>query len=136
MVGAPAGDFIWRLDPVEHLFVAQGIGITPFYAIIKDRIQLSIPVHATLVYASRTAEPAIYQSELDAWAKQDRTLKIQSFAGTLTAPQLIILIPDFARRYVYVSGPKSFLSLCIPPHQLPLSRLKQDNFPGYSATNY
>lgn len=136
MVEAPAGDFIWRQDSAEHLFVAQGIGITPFYAIIKDRIHLSIPVHATLVYASRTTEPAIYQSELNAWAKRDQTLKIQPFAGTLTAPQLIVLMPDFAQRYVYVSGPKSFLSLCISPHQLPLSHLKQDNFPGYAATNY
>lgn len=136
MTAAPAGDFIWREASTKHLFVAQGIGITPFYAIIKDQIYQSKPVNATLISANQPASDAIYGQQLEAWSRADSTFCIKYYVGTLTAAKLIELMPDFARSYVYVSGPKSFVSLCISPNTLPLNHLKQDNFPGYGAASY
>jgi ferredoxin-NADP reductase len=132
----PAGDFLWLGADRPHIFAAQGIGITPFYAIIKDRIHRGLPVQATLVYAHQPGMAAIFEGDFTAWAHLDPTLTVIADTGTLTAARLAELAPDYAQRIVYASGPKSFISLCMPPHNLPISHLKQDNFPGYAAANY
>lgn len=136
LVEQPAGDFVWRTANSPRLFAAQGIGITPFYAIIKDRLHHRLPIQATLIYAHQPGSTPIYGSELQAWAKLDPTLKLIEFTGTLQAADIAGLVPNFSLYYVYVSGPKSFLRLSLPPHALPLNQLKQDNFPGYSAAQY
>lgn len=136
LIEAPAGDFIWRESTHPHIFAAQGIGITPFYAIIKDRRHHGLPVNATLVYGHQPDAALIFQPELDAWATEDPSLHIMYEAGTLSAERTAQLAGDLNGRYIYVSGPKSFVSLALPPYSLPLSHLKQDNFPGYAARNY
>jgi ferredoxin-NADP reductase len=136
MIEEPAGDFIWRDTTSGHVFAAQGIGITPFYAIIKDRVYRGLPLKSTLIYGHQPGSSLVYGSELENMAQLDPTLKIIPFEGTLTPAHVTAHFPDLGGRYVYVSGPKSFLSLCLPPHNLPISRLKQENFPGYGAGGY
>lgn len=136
LLDAPAGDFTWRSAARPHLFVAQGIGITPFYAIIKDRLHQGLPASAQLIYGNQPSSTHVFAAELAAWAAADPSFTIQHFPGTLTPPAVAELAPDYPERFLYVSGPKSFISLCTPPHKLPLSQLKQDNFPGYAAVNY
>ena len=49
----------------EHVFIAGGIGITPFRSILKyvtDK-NLSIPIH--LIYSSSTAEEIVFKKELE-----------------------------------------------------------------------
>lgn len=132
----PAGDFIWHQAEQPHIFAAQGIGITPYYAIIKDRMHRGLPVQATLIYGSQPDTEIIYQSELAQWAAADPTLKVIHESGTLTPARTAELAGDLSGRYIYVSGPKSFIGLALPPHNVPLNRLKQDNFPGYAAIKY
>jgi ferredoxin-NADP reductase len=136
MVEAPAGDFIWRPADRPHIFAAQGIGITPFYAIIKDRLYHGLPVAASLIYAHQTDTPVLFAREFDEWLQADPTLQLRIVTGTITPAAIIEYEPDYAGRHLYVSGPKSFISLCMPPHNLPINQLKQDNFPGYAVAGY
>jgi len=136
LIDAPAGDFIWRPSPQPHIFAAQGIGITPFYAIIKDRIHRQLPVNATLIYAHQPGTQAVFQQELTDWSKTDPTLKLKLQTEYITVDQIAQLYPDLTEHTVYVSGPKSLTKLCLPPNNLPMARFKQDNFPGYAAANY
>jgi len=136
LLESPAGNFVWRPSDRPRLFAAQGIGITPFYAIIKDRRHHGLPTEAVLVYAHRPGTGAVFDDELQAWAESDPTLTIIHHAGLLSPEQLVRYVPDYAQRTLYVSGPKSFIRLCMPPHRLPPRQLKQDNFPGYAAANY
>jgi ferredoxin-NADP reductase len=132
----PAGDFTWRQSPVHHIFAAQGIGITPFIAIIKDRLHHNLPMSADLIYGHKLGSQPLFATQLKQWAATDPSLRLYFEPGTLTPEQVAERIPDYAKRYVYVSGPKSFVKLCAPPYTLALSQLKQDNFPGYSAAEY
>jgi ferredoxin-NADP reductase len=136
LLDTPAGDFIWREAATPHIFVAQGIGITPFYAIIKDRRHQDLPLQAHLMYASRPGSEILYKSELEAWASADPTLHVTFQTHPVTPDTLAEKFPDLAKRFVYVSGPKPLIALCMPPYNLPPSRLKQDNFPGYAAGDY
>jgi ferredoxin-NADP reductase len=136
LLDAPAGDFTWREAPAPHIFVAQGIGITPFYAIVKDRRHQGRPLHAHLMYASRPDSKILFEQELKAWAAADPTLRITFQSHPVIPNELAKKFPDLAKHFVYVSGPKPLIALCMPPYNLSLAHLKQDNFPGYAAGDY
>jgi len=136
LIDTPAGDFVWHSSDHERIFAAQGIGITPFYAIIKDQIHRELPVRAKLIYANQPGSPALFEAQLRQWAKIDPTLELNFQNEFITAATVAHVAPGLKRHTVYVSGPKSLMSLCLPPHNLPLSQFKQDNFPGYAAANY
>jgi ferredoxin-NADP reductase len=136
LLDTPAGDFIWQPASYPHVFVAQGIGITPFYAIIKDRHHHNLPTNAHLIYSNHPANPVLFQSELAAWTAADSSLRITYLSEPATPAALADLAPDLPKRLVYVSGPKPLIALAMPPYNLPLSQLKQDYFPGYPAATY
>ena len=136
LLDTPAGDFVWHSSERERIFVAQGIGITPFYAIIKDRIHCGLPVQAKLIYANRPGHAALFEAQLREWAQIDPTFQMSLQNEFITPAAVASLTPDLASHTVYVSGPKSLMSLCLPPYNLPVSQFKQDNFPGYAAANY
>mmetsp|Transcript_10888 Transcript_10888/g.12343 ORF Transcript_10888/g.12343 Transcript_10888/m.12343 type:complete len:175 (+) Transcript_10888:568-1092(+) len=46
-------------------FVAAGSGITPFYRIIKESLESGESTHFTLIYANRSEDDIIYESELN-----------------------------------------------------------------------
>src|ERR1035437_7509657 len=47
------GDFIVDDPTQEYVFIAGGIGITPFHSILKEADRAEIKLHATLLYANR-----------------------------------------------------------------------------------
>lgn len=50
------GNFTWRESGQPHVFAANGVGITPFYAMLQQRHLEQKPLSATLLYANATAE--------------------------------------------------------------------------------
>jgi len=133
---APAGDFLWRPSDRPHIFAAQGVVITPFYAIIKDRRHRGLPVQADLLYGYQPDTEPVFADELTAWSQADPTFSVTFLEGLVQAEDIVRRMPDYAERFVYASGPKALLGLCLAPHRLPLSQLKQDNFPGYASSEY
>ena len=138
LVSQPEGDFVWQDSEKPLVFIAGGIGITPFYSILKQRIHDGLSINATLVYGSRTAEVA-FKNELDEWASKG-LLKVQYEVGTrLDASSLSQIVPDFNNHLVYISGPEPMVEALgndLTEHGLPKNQLKQDYFPYYDETNY
>lgn len=131
----PDGDFVAE-DPNQQLvFIAGGIGITPFRAILKDFNYKNLPINIILLYANRT-EDFVYKKELDELAEKHPNLKIYYFVN----PQLINeqtikrATPDL-KPVFYVSGPapmvKSFVSM-LAEMGISDHNIKRDFFPGYS----
>jgi ferredoxin-NADP reductase len=50
------GSFTWRQSNAPHVFAANGVGVTPFYAMLRQRHLEQKPLSATLLYANPTAE--------------------------------------------------------------------------------
>lgn len=136
LVDTPAGDFLWQPAPKPHIMVAQGIGITPFYAIFKDQRHTGTAIKSNLHYYVKPHQTAFFEQELAMWAEQDKTFKLTYEESPLTPQALADKYISLSEHQIYVSGPRSFLKLCLPPYDLPTKQLKQDNFPGYQFENY
>ena len=63
-------------DTGPHVFLAGGIGITPFRSMIKYAADknLNIPIH--LIYANSIPEEITFRNELENWAKSWPNLKL------------------------------------------------------------
>lgn len=95
-----------RLDRVA--LIAGGVGITPIRALLEE-----MSGDIVLIYRVTHEEEAVFREELDALA-QDRGVRVYYVTGhhrapgaerLLSAEHLRELIPDIARREVYVCGP-------------------------------
>lgn len=96
----PAGTFI--LDETEPaVFLAGGIGITPFRSMVKYVLDKSLSTPITLIY-SNSDEDFIFKKELDSWQKHLPNLTIYYIvtnkAGRLNEEKLQQLYPRFAKR--------------------------------------
>ena len=135
LVDLPAGDFVWPRDESRPLVLAaQGIGITPIRSMIRQRLHENQPIAANLIYSNLV--PGIpFQEELDSWRRQ-AALQVHMTTAPLTGKLLADLVSDLGSARVYVSGPDSLIELVGPPVNLPISSLKQDQFPNYASLNY
>lgn len=81
----PRGDFV--LDEEKNdsqVFLAGGIGITPFRSIIKFATDknLKTPIH--LIYSNSVPEEIAFKSDLDSWMEINSNLKV---SYTITKPE-------------------------------------------------
>lgn len=135
LLDPPAGTFVWQEQTSPLVFVAQGIGITPFVSMLADRHHQSLPLSATLVHANLTPKVP-FATELQAWAAADPRLILHFLDHQVTAAELADLVPDLNTAAVYVSGPRPLTELLLPPFRLSPHQLKSDLFPNYPASAY
>ncbi len=135
LIDPPAGDFVWRTSPHPLVFVAQGIGITPFLSMLRDRVYHSQPLPAILIYTNFQSDIP-FRNELQALAESHPEFHLHLNASPITPPKLAELIPNLSSSLVYVSGPKPLTALLAPPYNLPPGQLKSDLFPNYSSADY
>ena len=131
------GDFILGDARKQYVFLAGGIGITPFRAILKEAAHAGTPLHATLIYANRS-KVAAYKEELETMSRRNANFKIHY----LFSPQRIDentvkkLVPDLKKNHFYVSGPEPMVEgvgKMLQKMGVPKKKIKQDWFPGYPA---
>lgn len=105
---APFGSFTINLDlySSSHLFIAGGIGITPFRSMIKYNIDkqilplrgknLKLPMY--LIYSNSDSE-FVFKKELDSWQKGNEFIKVHyvntSEAGRIDKLKIESLIRNF-----------------------------------------
>ena len=139
LIEKPDGDFVWQDTDRPLVFVAGGIGITPFRSILKQRAHDSLPLNVTLVYGNRT-DAIVFKDELDSYMQVDPQFKVQYVTGEpLTAERLAELVPQLNESLVYVSGPEPMVKALgddLKMHSLPETQLKTDEFPNYTEANY
>lgn len=101
----PFGTFLDRDPQADGLWIAGGIGITPFIAVLRRR-PLQFPVR--LLYLYRTHDEAPYLDELERLAKENPLLRIERLETGDRNPDLRGILPDTrALRGVecYICGP-------------------------------
>jgi ferredoxin-NADP reductase len=105
LLAQPEGDFIWTDTDRPQIWVAGGIGITPFRSILRQRFHDHASLAVTLVYGSRRADVP-FKDEIDQWST-DPAFQVQYVVGQpLTPAKLIELNPHLNDALVYVSGPE------------------------------
>lgn len=130
------GDFTLDDPGKQYVFIAGGIGITPFRSILKQLAYDKKPINVTLLYANRDEKDIVYQQELEAIAKENPTFVIHYIFSPehIDETKIRALIPDLTKPLFYISGPEPMvenLGNTLKAMGIPEDHLKQDWFPGY-----
>ena len=140
------GDFTWEAVPsalsndgVKRLFIAGGIGITPYLSIIRYLIHKQQPINATLLYAGKN-EKRPFVEELHTAVEIDPTLIIKEYSETrLTLEQLKKDVPNVEHYIVYLAGSQAFSEAIgegLIADGFPRQQIKYDYFDGYVDLEY
>jgi len=98
------------------LLIAGGSGIAPIRALLED-----VPPGAILIYRAADERELVFRQELD-WLAQERGARVVYVLGGRDAPGprrlltpqgLSELVPDVARRDVFLCGPQGLVAACV-----------------------
>jgi len=136
-VEGPYGGFLsYRPTGRKVLFVAGGIGITPFRGILDD---LSRPAaDVTLIYRARSPEDAVFLDELTALSAERGFRLVMSYSRwgdpdphPFAPERLLAVAPDLADREAFVVGSPSMISTAakgLRAAGMPVGHIHLENF--------
>jgi ferredoxin-NADP reductase len=147
VAGQIAGDFTLLHDPRQKLvFIAGGIGITPFRSMLKYLLDTNQRRDIVLIYANRTADEIAYK---DVLGEAQTKLGVKAFY-TLTDTQALprnwpglvgrideymiqATVPDYKERTFYLSGSLNMVRAyehILKNMRVKSDHIKKDFFPG------
>jgi ferredoxin-NADP reductase len=129
------GDFVVDDSKKKFVFIAGGIGITPFRAILLDLDYNKKPLNVQLLYANHDNDFP-YRKELDALRGRHPEFRIDYVVSPNRIDEKSIqqLVPDIQKPMLYVSGPEPMVESMdetLKKIGVPEERIKNDFFPGY-----
>jgi ferredoxin-NADP reductase len=147
-IEGPFGSFTLHQNPKRPAaFLAGGIGITPFRAMIKDAVERALPHRMTLFYSNRNVASTAFLDDFEAWARQAPNFQ---FRPTLTEPQvgeawayetglidLVFLrghLTEASETIFYVAGPAAFVKAMqdlLPAAGADPDNIRAEEFAGY-----
>jgi ferredoxin-NADP reductase len=138
IAGQLAGDFIMPHDKNKKLvFMAGGIGITPFRSMIKYLLDINERRDIVLIYSNYSETDIAYQEILKE-AQEKLDLKIvhvlTNNSGPTTAELIKREVPDHHERHFYISGSQSMVTAfdrmlrSLGVHE---TKIRKDFFPGF-----
>jgi ferredoxin-NADP reductase len=82
----PDGEFILRKGErnLRHVFIAGGIGITPYRSILRYSRDMNKPLDAVMLYFNRSSSEIIFRQELETIARQMPSFKL---VNVLSGPE-------------------------------------------------
>jgi len=129
------GDFVWQDTPLPKLYIAGGLGITPFRSILVDRAHKQLPNRAFVMWAG-TERQRPFDSELFDIAAHSTDISINSYDKMRIDKDLIYAeVPDIHSRLIYIAGSQKFVESIgesLQKSGLPKNQIKYDWFDGYT----
>ncbi len=142
-----AGDFTLPEDKSKKLvFIAGGIGITPFRSMIKYLLDTKEQRDIVLFYSNRQPADVVYKDIFDQGAKELGIKTIytitdlpytgdwQGERGMIDEPMIRREVSDYKDRIFYLSGPNTMVVAFEETLQkmgIPKKQIKRDFFPGF-----
>lgn len=133
----PEGDFVLEDLDRNYIFVAGGIGITPFRSILYDAYNKGLKLKVTLLFATRNQDIP-FKDELEQFAANNPNIKIEYIIDPQSIDKELLKdhISAVNDPIVYVSGPKPMVKdFAQQLAEIGLSKenIKTDDFPGYKT---
>ncbi|MEO7364302.1 MAG: hypothetical protein ABIV43_02230 [Candidatus Saccharimonadales bacterium] len=140
-----AGDFTLDAAPTDKLvFVAGGIGVTPFRSMVKylsdtgtqrDVLVLYVvPDDSDLAYLAEFNEASLVGVRLTPIVTRTASTRPGAINSKLTMQLLSQLVPDASERTFYISGPSAMVDGVkgyLRTMSIPRGQIKTDYFSGY-----
>lgn len=145
-MAGPSGNFVLHEDDnIPAVMIAGGIGVAPFYSIIKHALQHKPNQQITLFYGNQTLADSAFMNELTAMQQQHPQFKLVAALanphaewtgekGFITDDVLVKNIPDLDRPIFYVCGSPAMVAAMqnvLQEMQIGDDRIKVEDFPGY-----
>lgn len=134
----PEGDFVVDDPARTMIFIAGGIGVTPFYAILAEAAAQNQKLHVRVLYANRT-DDIVFRNEFAQFQEQNPELKVDYIVqpDQLDDERLKQAVEAEANPLLYISGPEPMVD-AIAEQLIKLGvsdeNIKRDHFPGYQPT--
>ncbi len=140
-----SGDFVLPKDQNKKLvFIAGGIGVTPFRSMVKYLIDRGQKRDIVIIYSNKTAEDIAYKEIFD----QAENLGVKTVYtltdnvpegwvgrhGFVDEKMIMEEVPDFKQRTFYISGPNAMVKLfqkTLKKMGVRGRQIKTDFFPGF-----
>lgn len=131
-INEPEGDFTLPDDTsLELVFIAGGIGLTPYHSMVKFLFDTDEKRQITLIHGVQRSEELIFTELFNNYG-----VRLKPYvAERLTTEGLMDEIGDPTAKLVYLSGPEPMveaLNDSLLKAGLPKAKLKTDYFPGYN----
>ena len=135
----PEGTFVLdEKEPGPHVFLAGGIGITPFRSMIKYAVDKKLNSQIHLIYSNSIPEEVTFRNELENWAKSWPNLKldmvITKLTGRIDENLIQKLVNDFNNKIFWVCGPPSMVEAmeqALGKLNLSSAKVRSEKFTGY-----
>ncbi len=129
------GDFVVTDLSKEYIFIAGGIGITPFRAIINDLAKQGDFPKIHLLFANSSSEIP-FQAEFEVIAQKYPQLSLQYLISPEQVNSQVLQdsLPNLKTAQVYISGPEPMVEAVnqtLVDLGLESDHIKKDWFPGY-----
>lgn len=129
----PEGNFIVEEADNKYVFIAGGIGITPFHSILAQLNHDGENLDITLLY-SNSDEDFVFKKEFEEIGKNLSNLKIKYVIGRITKDTINENVKDVEDSIFYLSGPNSMvegLAEVLNEMGIDQKHIKTDYFHGY-----
>lgn len=112
------------------LFVAGGIGITPYRSMLKYLVDSQQKRDIVLLYIVASEQDFVFK---DILAQAEAIgLKTHFVVGSMTPENILAAVPDIAKRTAYLSGPDAMVTHYKSiVHKLGAKQTVTDHFTGY-----
>ena len=121
-VQGPFGVFTLPSAPAPLVFLAGGIGITPFRSMVREALETPSAEPIALIWMEKMWEDLMYHHEFEAWQKashgrflyrpaltRDTHPDWTGWRGHITKDMFESLGVDWSRAHAYVCGPNRFM---------------------------
>lgn len=142
-----SGDFILPKNLKSPLvFIAGGVGITPFRSMIKYIVDMNLTADIVLIYSNRTEDEILFKdlfknaerngvkTKYILTDKENLPKDWNGLVGHIEQDTIKKVIPDYKNRTFYISGPQmmviNFKNILVSL-KVPRTKIKIDFFPGY-----
>jgi len=117
-IGVPVGRFVMseESETRHHVFMAGGIGVTPYRSILRHAADRKNPIHALIFCFNHSSAEIVFRQELEEIARQMPTLSVvhvlsepepgwRGERGKLDEELLRKYVPDPEQFLYWISGP-------------------------------
>lgn len=131
----PKGKFVVEDPAKQYIFIAGGIGITPFRSILLQLAHDQKPINVDLMYANRD-DNFIFDDELQKVASSNPSFRIHKFVNPKKIEEADIkaVADKLSNPEYYVSGPEPMVEAfdkMLKGMGIAEEKIHNDDFPGY-----